>query len=150
MQETESELNARVGRNVFVLRKQALGISQAELADRLAVELGRPKIDPTTITRMESGRRPITVADLEALARIFSVDVEQLLDENSDDLLALKRLIEDWSVNRARIAAAEIRMTGVPTQASDLVANHPSLLSGLTNREREIYFDMQRSETPEP
>lgn len=150
MQDGESELNARVGRNVFLLRKQALGISQSELASRLAAELGKSKVDPTTITRMESGKRPITVADLEALSRIFSIGVDQLLEENADELVSLKRFIADWAADSARIAAAEMRMTGLPTQAMELVRRHPNLLSSLADWERKTYDEMQRSENPEP
>lgn len=80
MQDNEPNANQRVGMNVATLRGD---MSQAELAQRLARELGKASVDPTTITRLEAGKRPTTVNELEALARIFKVEVSELLADPS-------------------------------------------------------------------
>jgi transcriptional regulator with XRE-family HTH domain len=65
------EINAAVGANVAAIRAE-LGWSQAELAERWGNLLGRT-IDPTTITRLERGRRPIPVHELVALGSVLDV-----------------------------------------------------------------------------
>lgn len=81
--------NDVVGENVSNLRG---AMSQAELARRLASELGKDRIDPTSITRLESGKRPTTVNELSALGRIFDVSPETLLLESpfSAELAAVR------------------------------------------------------------
>lgn len=54
-------------------------MSQAELAGKLAEQLGKDRVDPTSITRLERGTRTITVNELVALAQIFGVREEVLL-----------------------------------------------------------------------
>lgn len=81
--------NVRVGKNVAKYRQ---GMSQAKLAEKLAAELGK-NVDPTTITRIENGKRAITVDELEAFARIFSVMEEDLLADT--DLGARVQKVDD-------------------------------------------------------
>ena len=71
--------NAAIGRKVAALRTDA-GLLQAQLADRLSEKLGK-KIDPTTITRLERGQRPVTVVELLALGDIFAVPATTLMPE---------------------------------------------------------------------
>jgi transcriptional regulator with XRE-family HTH domain len=70
--------NERVGCNVARLRARA-GLSQADLARELATQLGKDRIDPTTITRLEQGKRPTTVDELVALGDILGDSVEGLV-----------------------------------------------------------------------
>lgn len=93
MQEDEStQPNKVVGRNV-ALRRQAMGLSQADLANQLAAYLGKDRIDPTTVTRLESGKRPTTVDELAALSKILDTDAQTLLTPtlNSNRSAALER-----------------------------------------------------------
>lgn len=75
----DESANTRVGKAVARLRK---GMSQAELARRLAKQLGKPNVDPTTITRIERGKRAITVDELAAFAQIFGVPESDLLEDS--------------------------------------------------------------------
>src|SRR5215831_4162065 len=65
------ELNRSIGENVAYLRGKA-GWSQAQLAERWGAKLGR-KVDPTTVTRLERGKRPIAVHELAALRTVFGL-----------------------------------------------------------------------------
>ena len=86
------EINGLVGRNIASLRANT-NMSQAELAKRLAKTLGKTRIDPTTITRLEQGKRPTTVAELVALGQIFRVHVSQLLDQPADSPEAIAKIV---------------------------------------------------------
>lgn len=73
---TSDGRNNICGVKVAQLRK-ALGVSQRELADRLAV-IGLD-IDKNAVQRMESGERFITDIELGYLAKVFNTTVEELL-----------------------------------------------------------------------
>lgn len=81
MQTGSTEANKVVGRNVAALRGD---MSQAYLGALLAKELGKARVDPTSITRLEKGARAITVNELVGLARIFGVHPEYLLGRNPE------------------------------------------------------------------
>lgn len=53
-------------------------LDQADLAASLSIELG-VAVGRTTITRLESGSRPVTDVELVALARLLGVEVSWLL-----------------------------------------------------------------------
>lgn len=112
--------NTRVGR--AVARYRGSRMSQAELARELADKLGKAKIDPTTITRIEHGKRTISVDELEAFADIFNVYVSDLLvDANVGGRIAdlriqvndLTRISREAHMAESRLwnAAEEVRMT---------------------------------------
>jgi transcriptional regulator with XRE-family HTH domain len=63
------DVNKAIGANVAALRAE-MGWSQAELAEHWGNALGR-RIDPTTVTRLERGRRPTPVQELMHLAGIL-------------------------------------------------------------------------------
>jgi transcriptional regulator with XRE-family HTH domain len=65
------EIKAVIGRNVAHFRARH-DWSQAELAERWGKALGR-RIDPTTVTRLERGKRPIAVDELIVLADVFGL-----------------------------------------------------------------------------
>lgn len=73
-----------VGENVRRLRGD---MSQTELGHRLAAELGKGQVNQSTIYRLEEGKRPTTVDELAALARIFHVEPHALLDDHEDAAL---------------------------------------------------------------
>jgi len=60
-----------IGRRLRRLR-EARGITQAGLARRL-------RVDQSTLSRWENGRRPIPVASLLAAARLLDVSVDEIL-----------------------------------------------------------------------
>ena len=72
--------NNIAGIRVAELRK-GLRISQRELSDRLNV-IGL-EIDKNAVQRMESGQRFITDIELEYLAKVFGVTIEELLIRRS-------------------------------------------------------------------
>jgi transcriptional regulator with XRE-family HTH domain len=63
------DVNKAIGANVAALRAER-GWSQAELAEHWGNALGH-RIDPTTVTRLERGRRPTPVHELIQLAGIL-------------------------------------------------------------------------------
>jgi transcriptional regulator with XRE-family HTH domain len=77
-------------------------MSQTALAGRLSSELGKT-VDPTTVTRLESGKRPMLVAELVALAVIFETSPAELLPAGSPIAAEMRR----WQLiasNRSRDA----------------------------------------------
>lgn len=74
----KSEIREWVGENVAAER-QDRGWSQAELAKRLREALGRP-FDQATVARLEKGRRPVDVGEVQVLAEVFDCTAGQLLD----------------------------------------------------------------------
>ncbi|ORL06458.1 helix-turn-helix domain-containing protein [Prescottella equi] len=86
-----AETNAIIGEKIAQLRGKA-ELSQAELASALAEKMGKERIDPTTITRLERGQRPITVMELMALAQVFGVPEESLLPERD----AVEKALSHW------------------------------------------------------
>ncbi|MFT8180070.1 Putative regulator or DNA-binding protein [Mycobacteroides abscessus subsp. abscessus] len=137
MQETESiQPNKIVGRNTAEFRGQR-GLSQAELANRLAAQIGKSSVDPTTITRLEAGKRPTTVDELVALAQILDVDVAALLHPGPDaaQLITIQR-----AVTRLREHLAAMRTLVITAGA--ILQYHPDLLERLSTKDRELLENM--------
>lgn len=86
------EVKATIGRNVAQHRAR-LGWSQAELAARWSKAQGK-KIDPTTVTRLERGRRPISVDELVVLADVFGLRWWEDLARPAEQLALAARLRE--------------------------------------------------------
>lgn len=84
-------VNAVIGSQVATLRKRR-GMSQAELAVEFGRAIGKT-IDPTLITRLEAGRRPVSVVDALALCEIFDVAMDSLLESDR----AIPKLAGYWS-----------------------------------------------------
>lgn len=80
----ETSVNQRVGARVAQLRIAA-GLSQRELAEQISMRLGRD-FATVTATRLEGGKRPITVDELVATAQVLGVSTHDLLSD--DDLAA--------------------------------------------------------------
>ena len=70
------------GKNVAVMRKK-LNISQRELAERM--QLMGYDLDKNAIQRIESGQRFVTDIEVQALAKVFDVELPTLFDENLGD-----------------------------------------------------------------
>ncbi|MGZ9828759.1 helix-turn-helix domain-containing protein [Tsukamurella ocularis] len=110
-------LNGRVGAITKQMRVDR-GWSQGELAEKLA-RWHNKKVDPTTVTRLEGGTRPTTVADVEALAGIFGTSAAAILglDEGApggDEGRAARLLLRaaedeiDAAANQLRAAHTEV------------------------------------------
>lgn len=67
MENNAANVNQRVGQRVAQLRTAA-GLSQRELAAQISLRLGR-EFGTVTATRLEGGKRPITVDELAAAAQ---------------------------------------------------------------------------------
>ena len=67
------------GKNVAIMRKK-LNISQRELAERM--QLMGYDLDKNAIQRIESGQRFVTDIEVQALAKVFDVELPTLFDEN--------------------------------------------------------------------
>lgn len=95
--------------------------------------MGKTSIDPTTITRLESGKRPTTVDELVALAQILDVDVSSLLHPglNAARLFALQRTVAQL---REHLAA----MKGLLFTVDGVLVYNPELLERLSAKDREF------------
>lgn len=122
MQQRAMGLNEIVGSNVK-RKRQAAGWSQAELAERLAAELGKAKIDPTTITRMESGARPTTVAEIDALGRVFGVSFKEFIDEEDERLTHLRDRVAIVEVLRQKLAETRAHLAMEEKALSNLLSS---------------------------
>ncbi len=73
----ENPINQQVGERVAQVRTQ-MKLTQAELASEMSARLGRD-IRPLTVTRLEGGKRPITIDELIAVAATLRVSVQDLI-----------------------------------------------------------------------
>ena len=145
MQDTPQTQNEIVGKNVATYR-DALGISQAQLAKRLAERLGKKSVDPTTITRLESGKRPTTIDELAALADVFEVDIPTLLRPPAitQDYLMLSRYITQLRDYRARNRSLEQRITHHLELIANILQAHPEMRSQLPARDQQFLSEIER------
>ena len=63
--------------------RKKLNISQRELAERM--QLMGYDLDKNAIQRIESGQRFVTDIEVQALAKVFDVELPTLFDENLSD-----------------------------------------------------------------
>lgn len=120
------------------------GMSQAELAGRLAETLGKERVDPTTITRLEAGKRPTTVDELDALAVIFEVDASVLLRPSSatKGLIQLRRFLGQLHTMYDDLGRLSVSISGRLKIVRKLLADEPELQNSLTDRDRELLKDL--------
>lgn len=158
----ETSVEEWFGRRVSEHR-EAAGWSQQHLAEELGRRLGKTVKQPT-ITRIERGTRPTTIAELFALSEAFGVPVQSLLpgesnfDALASDLESRAQQLESQQVElevrhreieseaeRIREAAlnlATLKLTlsrgGVPPK-NELVALVDSLYQTLGNLNEKIF-----------
>lgn len=142
--------NDHVGSNVAALRGE---MSQSDLAAALAKKLGKEKIDPTTITRLESGKRPITVNELVALADILKVDITTLLQRpqggGQRDIDKVAEVLARYEkLREARIAVDDARKTYKGARGVMILASRNVDLGQLRQWER-VEIEFLQSETVE-
>jgi transcriptional regulator with XRE-family HTH domain len=74
--ETRAKISSRWDRatgNIISIRRRALKISQQDMADYMGWS------DRSTTSRLERGRRPVLFRELVLLARLFKMEVEDLV-----------------------------------------------------------------------
>ena len=107
-----TSVNGTVGRQVARLRNLRGDLSQVGLAGLMSASLGKV-IDPSTVNRLERGKRPVTADELLALCEIFEVPVTELLLEPDP----IRSGQDHWrSVSRT----TEAQITMVSTQLARL------------------------------
>lgn len=113
-------------------------MSQAALAGLLTKEIGKT-VDPTTITRLESGKRPVTVAELLSLCSIFGIQPTELLPSDSPIVAEIKK----------RQALAEQRTREVETAEDNvhLATSRRDSAREAVNSFRKL-LDIKRDGTP--
>lgn len=78
---SKSGKNNICGEKIFILRKQqSPKMSQRILAEKL--QLQEIDVDKNAVQRIESGERFVTDIELLAFAKVFNVNVDELLKEN--------------------------------------------------------------------
>jgi transcriptional regulator with XRE-family HTH domain len=99
------------------------------LAEKLAARTGRDRIDPTTITRLEAGKRPITVNELVALASIFGVSVEDLTSGGDQvaGIAEFREAVQEMYRGLAEVQRAHREFDKSRGVVRDIVDRHPEL-----------------------
>lgn len=120
-QTTEEAVVLRVGHNIGE-RRRALGLTQAQLAERLGV-------DTETLSRFERGKHAPTLKNLIRLAGLLQTTVADLLAEEgqqpSDDATAMTVWLEVLSPTDRAFAMAMLKQC-----CDHLAARQPRLESG--------------------
>ncbi|MBI2711095.1 MAG: helix-turn-helix transcriptional regulator [Actinobacteria bacterium] len=128
--------------------RHTLGLSLDELA-------ARANLSPSTISRVETGRRTISLDILVPLAAALQVDLDALLDVHDDDDVVIRPTPSTsgkrttWMLNRPTASTIAIKMRLEPTRRRPEPRVHPGhdwffVLEGrvrLSLGERDITID---------
>ncbi|MEO6885734.1 MAG: XRE family transcriptional regulator [Jatrophihabitantaceae bacterium] len=120
---TVSEIEQMVRTRLRSLRT-TLGLSLGELATRT-------NLSPSTISRVETGKRTISLDILLPLAAALQVDLDVLLDARVDDDVVIRPTVDrspgrtTWMLSRATGNTMAIKMRLEPTQAPVQQRVHP-------------------------
>jgi transcriptional regulator with XRE-family HTH domain len=104
--------------------RTTLGLSLDELA-------ARTKLSPSTISRVETGKRTISLDILVPLAKALQVDLDVLLDVRSDDDVVIRATPSSsgkrttWLLSRPTGQTIAVRMRLEPTRRTDSQRVHP-------------------------
>ncbi|MBI5087290.1 MAG: helix-turn-helix transcriptional regulator [Actinobacteria bacterium] len=104
--------------------RHTLGLSLDELAHRA-------NLSPSTISRVETGKRTVSLDILVPLARALQVDLDALLDVRSDDDVVIRPVPSDsggrttWMLNRPTGNTIAIKMRLEPTDRAADQQVHP-------------------------
>lgn len=84
--------------------RKSLGWSQAELARQFGHALGR-KVNPLVVTRIEGGKRPVSITELTALASVFKTTPGMLLEGLTldTDHIEAGRAVGQWLMQEAAV-----------------------------------------------
>lgn len=104
--------------------RTTLGLSLDELA-------ARTRLSPSTISRVETGKRTISLDILVPLAKALDVDLDQLLDVRSDDDVVIRPTPHrsgkrtTWMLTRPTGSTLAVKMRIEPTRAAEQQRVHP-------------------------
>lgn len=96
-------------RRMREVREQA-GMSQVELARRMAAQMGS-RVDPPTITRMENGERAVRIQEAVAAAAALEVPLDELLrlgGTNAEARIATVRFSLERAENELAVMEGEV------------------------------------------
>lgn len=141
----ESDEIERIVRTRLRSLRTTLGLSLEQLAARTG-------LSPSTISRVETGRRAVSLDVLVPLARALGIDLDTLLDTHGDDDVVIRPTQSrsgrrtTWLLSRPTAGTVAIKMRLEPTRARDVQRVHPGrdwffVLSGrvrLSLGDREI------------
>jgi len=121
-----SELNEidQVVRTRLRSLRTTLGLSLDELAERT-------NLSPSTISRVETGKRTISLDVLLPLARALQVDLDELLDVRSDDDVVIRPTPRSthghttWMLSRPTGSTVAMKMRIEPTKRPSEQRVHP-------------------------
>ncbi len=104
--------------------RQTLGLSLDEVA-------ARTHLSPSTISRVETGKRAISLDVLLPLARALQVDLDALLDVHGDDDVVIRPAPEagphrtTWLLSRPTSSTVALKMRLQPTDEPPAQRVHP-------------------------
>jgi transcriptional regulator with XRE-family HTH domain len=104
--------------------RSTLGLSLDELA-------ARTNLSPSTISRVETGKRTISLDILLPLASALQVDLDALLDVRSDDDVVIRPTPSSsgerttWMLSRPTATTIAIKMRIEPTRSCEQQRVHP-------------------------
>jgi transcriptional regulator with XRE-family HTH domain len=114
----------RVVRTRLRSLRNTLGLSLDELA-------ARTNLSPSTISRVETGKRTISLDILLPLARALQVDFDALLDVRSDDDVVIRPIPSSsgertsWMLSRPTASTVAVKMRIEPTRKNQELRVHP-------------------------
>ncbi|MCL7380295.1 helix-turn-helix domain-containing protein [Streptomyces sp. 35G-GA-8] len=109
-------------------RIRALRVAQGWSLDELAT---RARLSPSTLSRIETGRRRLAVDQLVTLARALDTTLDQLVETASDDVISSPTIDAAHQVMRWPIRAdpgmtvVRQRMTNPPPEGPSSMRAHP-------------------------
>jgi transcriptional regulator with XRE-family HTH domain len=118
-----SEIELLVRTRLRSLRN-TLGLSLDELA-------ARTNLSPSTISRVETGKRTISLDILLPLATALQVDIDALLDTRSDDDVVIRPVPNrsgdrtTWLLSRPTASTIAVKMRIEPTRKTQEQRVHP-------------------------
>lgn len=104
--------------------RNTLGLSLEELSDRT-------RLSPSTISRIETGKRTISLDVLVPLARALQVDLDQLLDVHGDDDVVIRPSPSrsgsrtTWTLSRPTSATQAVKVRLQPAKRPSEQRVHP-------------------------
>lgn len=105
--------------------RQTLGLSLDTLGERAG-------LSPSTISRIETGKRAISLDVLLPLARALQIDLDTLLESDADDADVVIRPVPTnrpgvttWPLSRPTAATVSLKMRLEPTDTAPTPRVHP-------------------------